>query len=98
MSDFERRQYEALQKKKEEAKEIVTKISNYVNVMGHDNSLIVKELINEHRTLQQQIFELFLHYIKALSESQYDARNEYAVKKSKEIMELFPNFTRVPFI
>jgi predicted glycosyl hydrolase (DUF1957 family) len=83
----------------EKAQQIVREFSNWVNAMGHDNRVFVKAIMLEHRTLQQQMFETMLCCIDAWSKTaHHDARNEFAVMKSREIMALFPCGTRVPFI
>jgi transcriptional accessory protein Tex/SPT6 len=83
----------------EKAQQIVQKLSTYVNAMGHDNGAIVKALMLEHRTIQQQIFETMLVCISAWAQTDhFDLRNEFTVTKSKEIMTLLHGGTRVPYI
>lgn len=83
----------------EKAQHIVQELSTFVNAMGHDNGAIVKALMLEHRTLQQQVFELMLCCMDAWSKTNhFDLRNEFTVTKSKEIMTLLHGGTRVPYI
>jgi hypothetical protein len=87
------------QESAEKAQAIVRDLSDWVNGMGHDNRVFVEALIREHRTLQQQIFELMLACIDAWAkEEHFDLRNEFTVKKCREIMNLFPGGPAVPFI
>jgi hypothetical protein len=91
-SDYQQQSYE-------QAKAIVHDFSKWVNAMGHDNRVFAEAMMLEHRTLQQQMFETMLCCIDAWSKvAHHDARNEFAVMKSREIMALFPGGTRVPFI
>ena len=83
----------------EKAQQIVQDWSNWVNAMGHDNTPFVQEVMQEHRTLQQQMFETMLCCVDAWAKTtHHDQRNEFTVTKSREIMALFPGGTRVPFI
>ena len=87
------------QQSENKAQQIVQDWSNWVNAMGHDNRVFAEAIMLEHRTLQQQVFETMLACIDAWSKTaHHDARNEFAVTKSREIMALFPGGTRVPFI
>ncbi len=50
----------------------------------------VEETLKGHRTLQQRMFSLLTYLVQAwaaLPETHHDARNEYTVKKSKEIYD-----------
>lgn len=63
--------------------------------------VVFRAIMLEHRTIQQQAFELMLTCIQTwakLPEHGYDLRNEYTVQKSREIMVLFPGGPRVPLI
>ncbi len=87
------------QESNEQAREVVRQFSHFVNGMGHDNQPFVEAVMAEHRTLQQQMFEVMLACIDAWAKQEhYDARNEYTIKKCREIMAVFPDGTRVPFI
>ena len=86
---------------KDEAHEIAVALTRAVNNMTFDHEEFVETVLREHRTLQQNVFEAFLHLCKAwaaLPENRYDARNEYTVQRSREIMELLAGCARTPFI
>ncbi len=86
-------------KSNEQAREVVKAFSAWVNCMGHDNQPFVDAIMSEHRTLQQQMFEVMLACIETWAKQEhFDARNEYTIKKCREVMTLFPDGTRVPFI
>ncbi len=83
----------------EKARTVAQTFSDWVNGMGHSNNEFVQAVMREHRTLQQQMFEVMLACIDAWSRTEhYDLRNEFTVLKSREIMALFPGGPRVPFI
>jgi len=88
-------------KRDEEAKDAVEKLTRFVNNFSVNEDAFVDALMREHRTLQQSTFGLFLRCCKRwseLNENQYDARNEYTVQKSREIMKVVDGFTRCPMI
>jgi hypothetical protein len=83
----------------EKARTVVQDFSNWVNCMGHDNTPFVQEVMQQHRTLQQQMFEVMLACISAWAKADhFDLRNEFTVTKSREIMKLFPGGPSAPFI
>ncbi len=83
----------------ERAQIVVKAFSNWVNNMGHENHLFVDAVMQEHRTIQQQLFETMLACISGWARSEYyDPRNEFTVMKCREIVALFPNGTKAPFI
>jgi len=87
------------QQSDERAREIVQELSKWVNDFGHHNSAFAATLMDQHRTLQQQVFKVMLACIEAWAQTdQYDLRNEFTVKKSREIMELLPGGASVPLI
>jgi len=87
------------EKSNDQAREVVRQFSHWINYMGHNNKPFVEAVMQEHRTLQQQMFEVMLACIEAWAKQEhFDARNEYTIKKCKEVMTLFPDGTRVPFI
>ena len=56
-----------------------------------------------HRTLQQQVFALFLamvqQWLKCENTGQFDARNQFTVEKSKEMAEkVLEGYFTVPLI
>jgi hypothetical protein len=85
----------------EKARAIVQEFSNWVNDFCHHNTAFVEAVMDQHRTLQQRIFETFLACMDAwskLPEHGYDLRNQFTVEKSREILALFPGGPRVPLI
>ena len=83
----------------DKARAAVQAFSDWVNGMGHQNKAFVQAVMQEHRTLQQQMFEVMLACIDAWAKTEhYDLRNEFAALKSREIMALFPGGPHVPFI
>jgi hypothetical protein len=74
-------------------------LSDWANGMGHSNQAFVQAVMQEHRTLQQQMFEVMLACVDAWAKSEhYDARNAYTILKCREIMSLFPGGPKVPLI
>ena len=83
----------------EKAQAVVRDLSDWVNEMGHNNQDFVEAVMREHRTLQQQMFEVMLACVAEWAKTEYyDARNEFCVLKCREIMTLFPGGACVPFI
>ncbi len=83
----------------DKARAVVQSFSDWVNGMGHNNQAFVQAVMQEHRTLQQQVFEVMLACMDAWAKTEhYDARNEYTILKCREIIQLFPGGPRVPFI
>ena len=78
-------------------------LSRMVNRMGGGPELtdFVNLVTNDHRTLQQQSFGVFMACIQKWSETKnFDARNEYTIKTCKKIMEAVKEdwFGRAPMI
>lgn len=65
--------------------------SNFVNMSTHDKDEFATTVCNEHRFLQQEMFNAFFKCVENWSASEsrgyYDARNEYAVKASKAMIQ-----------
>ena len=77
---------------------LVTALSDFVNVMCFDKKAFAENVMSKHRTLQQAMFGLFMRVIEEWSKQEhYDAHNEYAVTKSKQIMRLLGT-SHTPFI
>ena len=73
-------------------KEVAEKVSDFVNsAFGSERVDFVETVVSDHRTLQQDMFKMFLGCIQewavAHDNDRYDARNEYTVKASKVMME-----------
>jgi len=74
-------------------------LSDWVNGMGHSKQAFVQAVMQEHRTLQQQMFEIMLACMAEWAKTEhYDARSEFTILKSREIMALFPGGPKVPLI
>jgi len=83
----------------ERARAAARTLSAFVNAYGHSTKAFTEQIMTEHRTLQQQMFEVMLSCIKAWAESEhYDLRNEYTVQKCREIMSVLKDGVRVPLI
>ena len=67
--------------------------SDYVNRCPNDFKKAAEKMSHEHRYLQNEMFKVFLEYIKILADNYkrgcYDARNEYACKTSDAIIGYF---------
>lgn len=67
--------------------QIAEKLSAFVNISTHDKDGFAVAVTNEHRFLQEEMFECMLkcmeNWAKADDTGAYDARNQYAVKASK---------------
>lgn len=74
--------------------------SDYVNNTLHDEKKAAEKMARDHRSLQSNMFKLFIAYIKILAENAktgwFDERNEYAVKTSKKIIDFFKE-TKYPY-
>jgi hypothetical protein len=72
-------------------KEMGRMFSDFVNVMAHDREEFAETVCTEHRYLQQEMFMAMLKCIDGWADTYdsgyYDARNEYAVKASKAMIE-----------
>jgi len=91
-----------MNEREERAREAARNLASAVNEMGFAVEAFADELLRAHRTLQQTAFGAFLATVKAwaaLAPSHFDARNEFTVEKSREIVELLGQYNlRVPFI
>jgi hypothetical protein len=71
--------------------EMAEKFAEFVNVMSHDREEFAEGVLTEHRYLQQEMFNAMLKCIEGWDKCQvsgyYDARNEYAVKASKAMID-----------
>ena len=67
--------------------------SDYVNTCPNNFEKAAKKMSCEHRYLQNEMFKVFLEYIKILAENcengWYDPRNKYAAETSKKIIDYF---------
>jgi hypothetical protein len=73
-------------------KDAAKAFTDFINGAGSSaKKEFVETMMREHRTLQQESFNLFLDCMEAWSKLNgtelYDDRNKFAVVKSREIME-----------
>lgn len=89
----EKRNSEDKKRISKEATELEEKLSSFVNVFDPEYrkssyKAFAKRVCDDHRTLQQNIFELFLTVIKEIGDQEfYDARNSDAVMTARKITE-----------
>jgi len=88
-------------------KELAHELTNFVNVLNQtskEHEEFVSAVLNDHRTLQQEVgglvFKLIKGWADAYDNGQYDARNEYLCKCCKKIVLDHPDMFayRMPFI
>jgi hypothetical protein len=89
-------------REEEQAQEICKHLSQYVNSMGRRPKYFAECVSQEHRTLQQSMFNVFMSCIAMWAEKNdkgmFDGRNEFTVKTSKKIMEFLDGNINAPFI
>ena len=83
-------------------------VTSFVNAScNQSNEAFTKAIMRSHRTLQQLVFNTFLQLVSKWAEAEnnenFDARNEFTVKTSKKIQDMFEeNYgsgsLRAPFI
>lgn len=83
--------------------EVAKELSDFVNNFTFDQQGFIDTITSEHRTLQQNIFRLFLGCIEEWAEmyddGYYDARNEAICKISRQIIDMLEeNGDNIPFI
>ena len=66
---------------------------NFVNGKMQSKAKVAEKMSCEHRYLQNEMFHVFLAYVKVLAENcekgRYDGRNKYAAETSKKIIDYF---------
>lgn len=68
------------------ARSAENELSAFCNCMGSDYDAFAEWFCKDHRTLQENMFELMLRVIyKLADQTEYDDRNEYAVLTSRKI-------------
>jgi len=90
-------------KPQERGETIAQLLSSFVNGAGEEEKrAFVEKVLCDHRTLQQEIFDLFLRTCEKwaqVEENWYDLRNEFTVKTSKKIVEeVLEGCARAPYI
>ena len=91
---YERFKRECCAKNGEDNNDVFARqFSNYVNRCPKDLKKAAEKMSHDHRYLQNEMFKLFLEYIKILAANYergcFDARNEYACKTSDAIIGYF---------
>jgi len=64
-------------------------MADLVNSLSFEVPVFIDEMARQHRTLQQSFTDLcfrWIYHLATLEESQYDGRNEAAVKQAKVIV------------
>ena len=77
--------------KEEIAEGLANELIDFVNTFGQCYEVFAKTICKSHRYLQGEVFLLMIEVIREMSKNEYDERNEYAVRKCKEIVSLLDN-------
>ena len=88
---YERFKYDLCAKGGETRDDVFARFfSNYVNRCPNDFKKAAKAMGREHRYLQNEMFKVFMEYVKILCENarkgNFDPRNQYACNTSKMII------------
>ena len=85
---------------KEVAEALCNTLNNFNN--KEEREQFVKEICNQHRSLQQQTIGLLMEVVKAFAEKRlnndYDLRNDKSTELCSEIYKTFGDKFRMPFI
>jgi hypothetical protein len=78
------------QEQLEEAKAVVTAISNFVNYRK-PNKVFIEAFKREHRTLQQSMFRMMLELVEEMATENYhtDGRNESSKQMAQTLLKGF---------
>ena len=98
MTDEERGRQMQMEK---DAEELAKSLTHFFNTFGTEErfKLLSKNLMNEHRTLQQTTMKFFIHQMKEWAETEfYDGRNEATVKLCKKIVEEMKDDLYLPLV
>lgn len=88
-----------LEKYTDRETDLAKAVMSGINCMAFDANAFVEIVMREHRTLQQSLFLLFMACVTEWAKQEhFDARNQYTVEKSREIVKLFDGCARAPFI
>jgi pullulanase/glycogen debranching enzyme len=73
------------------AENFARELTNFVNSYGRNNEDFIQAFANEHRTLQQSAFRLFLQTIEFMASDNYrtDGRNEQSKEVAKKLLKGF---------
>lgn len=71
--------------------QMAEQFADFVNVSTHDKDNFAIGVTSDHRYLQQEMFNAMLkcveHWADAHDSGRFDARNQYAVKASKAMIQ-----------
>lgn len=82
MEDWEKKLHD-------EAEEFARTFSKFVNRMGNNKEEVIRRMVNDHPTLQQNYMRFFIEFCQEMAKKEYtDARNEASVKLAREILKL----------
>jgi hypothetical protein len=89
---LDRFEYETCPRKNETNDDVFARFfSDYVNNCSHNECRAAERMASDHRTLQSEMFQLCMAYIKNLAENakegRFDTRNEYACKTSQKMLD-----------
>lgn len=98
-------------KTKEDVEFALNVLSDYINVMGHDNTsdennlacIMTEFMRKEHRTIQQSMMKSFIQLIINYSKFGTDDRNKYTVNSAKKMtdaieIEIYKDQYFAPFV
>jgi hypothetical protein len=84
---------------KKKVKTVVEALSNFVNNYSCPNREFAKQVMNEHRTLQQGMMRLFIATIEEWAKQEYyDLRNEDTIMLSRKIVETIQGESYLRFV
>ena len=88
---YERFKYECCAKNGETNDDVFARqFSNYVNGKLNSRLKVAEKMASDHRYLQNEMFKVFMEYVKILAENarngRYDVRNQWACNTAKIII------------
>jgi hypothetical protein len=87
------------EEEKKKVKAMVEALSHFVNNYSCPNKDFAKQVMNEHRTLQQSMMRLFIATIEEWAKQEYfDLRNEDTIMLSRKIMKAIEGECYLRFI
>jgi len=73
--------------------------SDFCNTMNREpRKEAIEILLQEHRTIQQNMMRFFMQYVEGMAKNSFDLRNEASVELAKAIMDLDARKTALPYI
>jgi hypothetical protein len=81
-----------LSKREQEARDSAERLLDELNDMGFDRNHFADKVVHSHRSLQQNLFRLFMDCVERWAEcerrSYFDIRNRHTVKMCKKILDI----------